>query len=282
MNVLSLFDGMSCGQIALNRAGIKYKKYYASEIKKHAIKCTMNNYLDTIQVGNVRLLEKDNFPKINLLIGGSPCQDFSRMNKNRDGLNGEKSSLFYEYLRILNEFNPDYFLLENVVMEKEQESIINDLLDIHPVRINASRVSPVHRDRLYWTNIKYYTDLFGNKYTDIPRPNIKNIQMNDILTSGYSDRIKGVCITTKNNVLLNNIKYTKKRNENTGMINVIFESNDYDYEKGIRPLNQTELERCHGIPQGYCNGLSYNQTHDLIGDGWHIDIVAHIFSFLDK
>jgi DNA-cytosine methyltransferase len=111
MNVLSLFDGMSCGQIALNRAGIKYDNYFASEIKPHAIKVTQHNYPNTIQLGDVRNIKAEDLPKIDLLIGGSPCQDFSIANKDRTGLNGEKSSLFFEYLRLLKELKPKYFLL---------------------------------------------------------------------------------------------------------------------------------------------------------------------------
>jgi len=124
MNVLSLFDGMSCGQIALERAGIKVDNYYASEIKKHAIKVTQYNYPKTIQLGDVRNIKASEIPKIDLLIGGSPCQDFSIANKKRDGLMGAKSSLFWEYVRLLKECNPTYFLLENVSMEIEDKKVI--------------------------------------------------------------------------------------------------------------------------------------------------------------
>ena len=110
MNVLSLFDGMSCGQIALNRCGIKYDNYFASEIKPHAIKVTQHNYPKTIQLGDVTKVFAKDLPKIDLLIGGSPCQDFSACNKERKGLKGSKSSLFFEYLRLKNELNPKYFL----------------------------------------------------------------------------------------------------------------------------------------------------------------------------
>ena len=123
MNTLSLFDGMSCGQIALNTAGIKCDNYFASEIKKHAIQVTQNNYPNTIQLGDVTKIKTADLPKIDLLIGGSPCQDFSRGNANRLGLKGDKSSLFYQWIRIFEETKPDYFLLENVVMPKEWRAI---------------------------------------------------------------------------------------------------------------------------------------------------------------
>ena len=152
MNVLSLFDGMSCGQIALERAGIKVDNYYASEIKKHAIKVTMENYPNTIQLGDVTKIQyKDgilytengnfNVGKIDLLIGGSPCQDFSLLKVGGKGLDGDKSKLFYEYLRLLNEIKPKYFLLENVRMKKESRIQLNQYLGVDGIDINSSLVS---------------------------------------------------------------------------------------------------------------------------------------------
>ena len=148
MNVLSLFDGMSCGQIALNRAGIKYDKYYASEIKPHAIKVTQHNYPDTIQLGDVRNIKGSDLPKIDLLIGGSPCQDLSIANKNQTGLKGNKSSLFYEYVRLLKECKPKWFLLENVAsMCDFDRDIISKELAVYPVLICSSLVSAQERKR---------------------------------------------------------------------------------------------------------------------------------------
>lgn len=129
MNVLSLFDGMSCGQQALERAGFKVDNYFASEIKPHAIKVTQHNYPNTIQLGDVTKINAKDLPKIDLLIGGSPCQDFSSANKEKKGLEGIKSGLFYEYLRLLKETNPKYFLLENVAMDDKSYSIISHLLE---------------------------------------------------------------------------------------------------------------------------------------------------------
>ena len=189
--VLSLFDGMSCGQIALNKAGITYGKYYASEIKPHAIKVTQSNYPNTIQLGDVREIKAENLPKIDLLIGGSPCQDFSRGNATRDGLQGLKSGLFFEYLRLLKELKPKYWLLENVIMSDGDYMIISDYVGTEPVRINSALVSAQLRDRLYWTNIgPEYRDLFGNRKCAIPQPKDKKIKLKDILTDGYTDREK--------------------------------------------------------------------------------------------
>ena len=137
MNVLSLFDGMSCGQIALNRAGISYDNYFASEIDKHAINETMTNFPNTIQLGDVTKITADNLPKIDLVIGGSPCQGFSSSGK---GLNFEdpRSKLFFEFVRILKETKPTYFLLENVKMKKEYEDIITKELGVEPITINSA------------------------------------------------------------------------------------------------------------------------------------------------
>lgn len=168
INVLSLFDGMSCGQVALERIGVKVDRYFASEIKKHAIKVTMNNYPNTIQIGDVTKVsykdgvlytEEGNYivGKIDLLIGGSPCQDFSILKANGKGLEGDKSKLFYEYLRLLKEIKPKYFLLENVKMKKESEKQLNEYLGVEGLHINSSLVSYQNRPRIYWSNIPNIT-----------------------------------------------------------------------------------------------------------------------------
>ena len=138
MNILSLFDGMSCGQIALNRAGIKYDAYYASEIDDKAIKVAKHNYPNTIHIGDVVKINTSTLPKIELLIGGSPCQSFSTAG-NGTGFNG-KSGLFWEYARILKEVKPTYFLLENVKMKKEWRDIISNELGVEPIEINSKLV----------------------------------------------------------------------------------------------------------------------------------------------
>ena len=174
INVLSLFDGISCGQVALKRAGIEVDNYYASEIDEYAIKVTQKNFPKTIQLGSVVDIKANNLPKIDLLIGGSPCQDLSNYKYDRGevkGLDGEKSSLFYHFVRLLREIKPKYFLLENVAsMEQKWIDIISKELGVKPILINSSLVCAAERKRLYWTNIP-----------NITQPEDKNICLKDII-----------------------------------------------------------------------------------------------------
>lgn len=186
MNVLSLFDGMSCGRLALDRAGIKYEKYFASEIDKHAIKVAMHNYPDTVQLGDVCAVSASDLPKIDLLLGGSPCQGFSSAGK---GLNFEdpRSKLFFEFVRLKNELNPSYFLLENVPMPKKWRDIISGYLGVEPIVINSARVSAQNRVRYYWTNIGAAPyDLFGGVRSTIGQPPDRRIFLKDILEDASS------------------------------------------------------------------------------------------------
>ena len=154
MKVLSLFDGMSCGQIALKKAGIPVTKYFASEIDKHAIKVTQENFPDTIQLGSVTDVTTDQVGEIDLLIGGSPCQGFSFAGKNLN-FDDPRSKLFFEYVRLLKELKPKYFLMENVRMSKKSQDIISEHLGVEPIVINSNLVSAQNRHRLYWTNIPF-------------------------------------------------------------------------------------------------------------------------------
>ena len=140
MKVLSLFDGISCGQVALERAGIKVDNYFASEIDKYAIKVTQKNYPNTIQLGDVCNIKGNELPKIDLLIGGSPCQGFSFAGKQLN-FNDPRSELFFEFVRILKEVKPKYFLLENVKMKKEYQNVISKHLGVEPIEINSALVS---------------------------------------------------------------------------------------------------------------------------------------------
>ena len=189
MRVLSLFDGMSCGQIALERAGIPVEAYYASEIDKYAIKVTQANYPDTIQLGDVCSIRAGMLPKIDLILVGSPCQGLSFAGKQL-GLKDDRSKLFYEFIRLLKELKPKYFLLENVVMSQESNDVISCILgDMHPdlvtqkqlfqhgrlepIQINSALVSAQNRERLYWTNIP-----------NVKQPEDKGILLEDILECG--------------------------------------------------------------------------------------------------
>lgn len=281
MNVLSLFDGMSCGQIALNRSGIKYDKYFASEIKEHAIKCTNENYPNTIQLGDVTKLKGADLPKIDLLIGGSPCQDFSMANKNKLGLEGLKSGLFYEYLRLLDELKPKYFLLENVAMDDFSYSTISHLVKTFPVDINSDLVSAQLRQRSYWTNIgSSYEDLFGMRYCTIPQPKDKKISFQSILDNGYTDRLKARCLLeSESRPLITKSKLYRRYTE-LGFINLVFDNQKCEYNENIRILNQNELERLQTVPEGYTKMLKRNDAACLLGDGWTIDVISHILNFI--
>jgi len=170
MNVLSLFDGMSCGQIALKKLGIKVDKYYASEIDKYAIEVTQANFPNTIQLGDVKKLDTSKLPHIDLIMGGSPCQGFSRANNNALAFDDPRSALFFEFVRCVNELKPKYFLLENVNMKKEWLDTITQYLGVDGIKINSSLVSAQNRVRWYWTNIP-----------NIEQPKEKGIVLNDIL-----------------------------------------------------------------------------------------------------
>ena len=334
MNVLSLFDGMSCGQITLDQLGIKFDgvndKYFASEIKQNAIKVTQHNYPDTIQLGDVTKLNGYMLPKIDLLIGGSPCQDLSLANKDRLGLKGSKSSLFWEYVRLLKELKPKYFMLENVEMPTNDLQTITEILGVNPVNINSSLVSAQQRNRYYWTNIPGdEINLFGE--TIISQPKDKKIKLKDVLEYGFTDVEKSKCLKTKEGSSEANYKSTLHRYLTTGMIDIIFKddktflrvkeatkigfvdignkeavdltylksktrrgrkkdeksnclmiNNEYFvFEDGdIRFFTQTELERLQTVPKGYTSCLNKKQAWDVLGDGWTIDVIKHIFKNL--
>jgi DNA (cytosine-5)-methyltransferase 3A len=281
MNVLSLFDGMSCGQIALNRAGIKYDNYFASEIKPHAINLTQKHYPNTIQVGDVTKVFSKDLPKIDLLIGGSPCQDFSIANKERLGLNGLKSSLFFEYVRLLEELKPKYFLLENVQMKESDFNFITNMMGIYPINIDSYLVSAAFRNRYYWTNIGIIeNDLFGFKYNKTPQPIDKKISLQSILEYGYTDRFKARSLNTASGCAEKSQDKFYKRFTETGMVTAIFNSEDLDYNKGIRHFTQTELERLMTVEDGWTKSLTKNQAWNLLGDGWTVDVITHLFKYL--
>lgn len=211
MNVLSLFDGMSCGQQALERAGIKIDNYYASEIDKYAIIVTMANYPNTIQLGSVINVDGYSLPKIDLLIGGSPCQSFSFAGKRKgmstkdeqeiltlehylqlksEGYEFEgQSYLFWEYMRLLNEVKPKYFLLENVMMGEKWEKVLSKAIGVNPIMINSSLVSAQNRQRLYWTNIGMKpSGLFGDMESIIEQPKDKEVLLKDILENDVDEK----------------------------------------------------------------------------------------------
>lgn len=201
MKILSLFDGMSVAQKALKDAGIPVEVYYASEIDPYAIAVTQSNFPKTIQLGGVSYISKetifvkeDSFKaKIDLLIGGSPCQDLSIAKKGREGLKGSRSGLFWEYVRIRDEVKPKYFILENVAsMPKEAKDTISEALGVQPVMINASLVSAQNRKRLFWVGALCVDGTY--KQVEIPQPEDRGIILKDILENGDTERLKSYCI----------------------------------------------------------------------------------------
>ena len=370
LTVLSLFDGISCGRVALQRANIPVAKYYASEIDKYAIQVTQKNWPDTIQLGDVKNVWARNLPKIDLLIGGSPCQDLS-IAGNRAGLEGERSGLFWHYVRLLRTCKPKYFLLENVAsMPKEAKQIITREIGVEPILINSALVSAQQRKRLYWTNIP-----------NITQPKDKEILLRDVLESGYGVQVekyaqiinkkidkslslcardykgfgnqqmtgvaepmlvpeatkkgyaeimpgdcvdltqmtsktrRGLSMKEKSNCLmandpqyyqyikpvrLGNLKGKRDNQANriysvrgksvslnanggcggakTGLYKIDIPDGNYR----IRKLTPLECERLQTLPDGYTDCISNSQRYKCIGNGWTVDVIAHIFSFIPK
>lgn len=397
ITVLSLFDGMSCGRLALERAGIKVKQYYAAEIDKHAIQVTQHNFPDTIQLGDVTKVFAKDLPKIDLLIGGSPCQGFSFAGKQL-AFDDPRSKLFFEFVRLKNECNPAYFMLENVKMKKEFEIIISKYMGVAPIKINSALLSAQNRVRLYWTNIANEPyGLFGDMQCMIPQPKDKGILLRDILQSNVADKYyltdkaidrinkahligikakvdpeKSGTITIKNqsgqlaidnsttlivasrgrnpekpksresgleteqhleprfdgktncitSVQKDNLVMQLNPSTESGGVQPYQQNRVYDidgispalmaqmscgthaimekspclhgFEHGtngqlnkqlakgglIRRLTPIECERLQTVPDNYTNIVSDTQRYRMLGNGWTVDVIAHIFSFM--
>ena len=275
-NVLSLFDGMSCGQIALNRAGIKYDNYFASEIKPHAIKVTQHNFPNTIQLGDVTKIKAKDLSKIDLLIGGSPCKGISRLNKNQEGLEHSESKLFWEYVRLLEEAKPKYFLLENTHGNKEATNIITETLGVKPISINSKLVSAQNRPRYYWTNI-----------LGVKQPSDKGVTTADVFdySGGLADERRVKWLTSESGKKSVANGYTRVNPyPKSGCLTANGHrkwNENYLLKDGVyRYLSQNELEKLQTLPIGYTFVLNYDEAYDCMGDGWTVDVIAHIFSFL--
>jgi DNA (cytosine-5)-methyltransferase 3A len=280
-NVLSLFDGMSCGQIALNKLGIKYDNYYASEIDKPAMSVTQFNYPNTIQMGSITELQSSQLPKIDLLFGGSPCQSFSNAG-NGTGFDG-KSGLFYDFVRLLKECKPTYFLLENVKMKKEWQDIISKELGVQPIKINSNLVSAQNRERLYWTNIPV-----------VGQPEDKQIYIEDILDKTFDSKYwlkernaellsKKVSIEGAPDICcidVYNKKFKKDRKSPT--LTLPHHNSLRLLQDGkFRKLTPNECERLQTVPVDYTNtGIADIHRYSMLGNGWTVDVIAFIFSFI--
>ena len=406
MNVLSLFDGMSCGQQALERARFKVDNYFASEIDKYAMQVTMANYPETIQLGSVVDIDTSKLPQIDLLIGGSPCQSFSFAGKRKgmstkdnieiltlshylklkdEGYEFEgQSYLFWEYMRLLNEVKPKYFLLENVMMGEKWEKVLSKAIGVKPIEINSALVSAQNRRRLYWTNIGMESmGLFGDMESIIENPKDKKILLKDILQDNpnakyyvsnktinkinrYNNSEKCLTISDKSMCLAAGYYKQGRDNQyipvdekyyisqkgidyiNRNKRNLAFQMDENDKKSGcivamykagipynkivvhntqqrnpnrpslkenknaggsgplsrtdgktycldsqqsnaveinnsrIRRLTPVECERLQTVKDNYTNHVSDSQRYKMLGNGWTIDVIAHIFSYINK
>ena len=275
-NVVSLFDGISCGQLALIDVGVSYKNYYASEIDKYPIKVTQHHFPNTIQLGDVTKIDYSSLPKIDLLIGGSPCQGFSFAGKQLN-FNDPRSKLFFEFVKAKDTLQPKYFLLENVKMKQEYQDVISEHLGVFPIRINSSKVSACRRDRLYWTNIPItqiedsnitFDDINSNSESWIEEEIINKIskwkaQQKPLPNATLiGSRSKLPCLTARG--------YNQYH---SGMI-LITNGSKYRY------LTNEEAELAMGLPVGYTSILSDKERSKAIGNGWNIKTISHIFKGL--
>lgn len=274
MNVLSLFDGISCGQIALERAGIKVENYFSSEIDEYAIQVTKHNYPNTHHIGNVMQVNGSDLPKIDLLIGGSPCQGFSFAGKQLN-FDDPRSKLFFEFIRLLEEIKPKYFLLENVKMKKEYQDIISNHIGVEPIKINSCLFSKQNRWRLYWTNIpilnieKIDANFNGWLYRighGYIKDEIKFFQKYPTLTAQSP--------ATKYRIVMD-LQYAKNALDNNDLAKI---------RKGktlTRSASPEECEEFQTLPIGYTSCLSKKgERFKCIGNGWTVDVIAHIFKGL--
>lgn len=357
MEIVSVFDGMSCLQQALGRAGVRFEKYYASEIDKHAIKVTQANYPNTIQLGSIVDINPDDFDRVDLFAGGSPCQSFSFAGK-RKGMSTKceveiltlehylelketgyefdgQSYLFWEYMRLLTAFrkkNPDIkFLLENVMMGEKWERILSRAIGVNPIEINSALVSAQNRRRLYWTNIGMVpAGLFGDLESVIEQPKDLGILLKDVLEvevdekyylsektiAGFKDASnrmkeagngfkfeptggdkKGKTLTLKNgsrmddNFIVHNMmpRSSTSGKGGTGHLSGTDgktycldtgSTNAVELKSKIRKLTPTECERLQTVVDGYTNHVSDTQRYRMLGNGWTVEVIKHILSYL--
>ena len=316
MKVLSLFDGIAGARQALKELNIDCD-YYASEVDKYAIEIANKNHPDIIHIGDVKEVvyyyldskkwlswAKDGYVtstpinKIDLFIGGSPCQDLSIAKQDRKGLKGNRSSLFFEYVRILKEIKPKYFLLENVAsMSKANRQEITDILGVDPILINSAKLTAQQRKRLYWTNIP-----------NIEQPEDKGIVLKDIIEGGFVDKDKSYCIDANYHKGGNLKSYFEKgrrqlvfdkpvrisqlnKDCQSGRIYSIdgksvclnaggggggAKTGLYEFKDGIRKLTVTECERLQGFPDGYCDMVSKTQAYKALGNSFTVPVIKHI------
>tara|TARA_R110000868_G_scaffold292163_2_gene552667 strand:+ start:180 stop:1142 length:963 start_codon:yes stop_codon:yes gene_type:complete len=310
MNVLSLFDGISCARVALDRAGIEVNAYMASEIDKNAIKVSEKNYPDIIRVGSVVRLEVEG--QVDLLIGGSPCQDLSIAKKERKGLDGDRSGLFWEFVRIKKECNPQWFVLENVAsMPKADRDIITKEMGVEPVMFNASLVSAQCRKRLFWTNIPFdLPEDRGILLKDILEADVdEKFYFNGKIGSSQANRVRdfsGKSVTLSahgggagaktglykvgrdigrrlvdghradaDTTIPYERRIETRDDEKCGTLTSVAKDNLVVGER-IRKLTPIECERLQGLPDNYTEGIAMTNRYKCLGNAFNVDVVAHI------
>ena len=316
MNVLSCFDGMSCGRIALDKLGIQVDNYYASEVDKYAIQIAKKNYPDTHHVGDVTKVKGSDIPvEIDLLMGGSPCQGFSFAGKNLN-FDDPRSKLFFEFVRLLKELKPKYFLLENVRMKQESQDVISEYLGVQPIVINSNLVSAQNRHRLYWTNIPVESlpedkgiMLKDILLDDAQEPMLSNIygrfgekkprvhfdKSVTIVTAGGGGHIPSLIHTPKALDYMNrevkggrthwDFKHHHDiQDDKSSCITAnLYKGVPYNVlvdAKCVRKLHPVECERLQTVPEGYTEGVSNTQRYRMLGNGWTVDVISHIFGGL--
>ena len=287
LRVLSLFDGISCGQVALERAGIPVEVYYASEIDKYAIEVTQKNYPNTIQLGDVTKIDFTQFEdKIDLLLGGSPCQSLSiTQSKTRQNLDG-KSKLFFEFGRALEEVKPKYFLFENVAsMKDECKQVMSELLGFEPILIDSKYFSAQERKRYYWTNI---ITQIGNNLIESPL-NIVDIMQDNVPEKYFYDcgfdfygLDKKICATLH----INGHDILKRVSSPYSKCPTLTTCGGGNTQKKVmdkgrpRKLTPLEYERLQTLPDNYTECLSDSQRYNVCGNGWTVDVITMILSGL--
>lgn len=299
-----MFDGISCAYEGLIRAKVDVKEYYACEIDKHAIKVSQSRHPDIIRpVNDVRFLSKLMLPEIDLMIGGSPCQDLSIAKKNRKGLDGDRSGLFWEYVRVLKEVKPKHFILENVAsMSKADKDLITETLGVEPVLFNASLVSAQTRKRLFWTNISFtLPEDRGIVLKDILQPDVDNcFFLKKEMNIREKKQLKE---DTDKSISLTASMYKGSQNNGMTLVKVGYIGEGEQYGQGgqahrvydpsgktptlssfaplvnleqIRKLTPVECERLQGLPDDYTAGISKTQRYKCLGNAFNVDVIACI------
>lgn len=292
-NVLSCFDGASCAQMALNRAGISYQKYYASEIDENAIAVTQKNYPDTIQLGSIININAKNLPKIDAIFGGSPCTDLSIAGK-RNGMIVEggkqvtsldqylklkkqnkkfvgQSYLFWEFIRLCKELKPKYFFLENTKMDNLWKYIITKELGVEPIFINSSVLSAQNRERYYWTNLPGFV-----------MPKDKGVKFNQIVRGAVSCGFRGR--KYKGETSYRRVFTQRVDGKANCLVTSPGSTNLYIKNGKISKISVEQAEKLQTWPVGYTNvpGVSNTGRYKMIGNGWTTDVVAHFLKCAKK